>query len=249
MSINKKLILILPVFNAVSILPKTLAKLDDFFCEKNYLNMIIFVDDGSTDSTYESILSYKNKTNFNIQIIQNKKNIGKGGSIKKAVNMVHDSSDIIIFTDIDLPYGLESIEGMVLKFENNPTTNLIIGSRDLICDKKHKQYNNYRLFCKKIFSLLLPHKVRKFSDTQSGIKGFDKSITAKFNLIKTNRWCFDIELLLIAINNNLNVVELPVKLMKLPSNGGVSLLRHGINIIKDLQIIKKRDCNNLYKYD
>ncbi len=44
-------------------------------------------------------------------------------------------------------------------------------------------------------------------------------------------------------------MELPVKLMKLPSNGGVSLLRHGINIIKDLQIIKKRDCNNLYKYD
>ena len=245
MYINRKLILIIPVFNGEKILSATFNKLDNFFCNNKYLKKIIFVDDGSSDKTAELLLNYKKTSNLNIDIIRNNKNIGKGGSIKKAVSNICNYADVIIFVDADLPYGLISVEEIMKKMSADSTIDLIIGNRNLIKDKR--QYSKYRYLFKKIFTIFLPSKVRNYTDTQSGIKGFNEKIATNFNIINTNEWCFDIELLLIAINNNFKIVEIPVKINELKFFGGVSLLKHGFYVLRDLYKIRNRNKKKLYK--
>jgi len=177
--------------------------------------------------------------------MENVKNSGKGGAIKKAVSAICPYADIIAFTDVDLPYGLSSVEAMVKIFSADLKAGLIIGNRNLA---REKQYSPYRYFLKRIFIIFLPRKLKKYTDTQSGIKSFNGEIANNFKMIKSSGWCFDLELLLIAINNNCKIIEIPVQLEKVHFFGGVSLIKHGLVIMRDLIYIKIREKRGLYNY-
>src|SRR3989344_6287507 len=91
--------IIIPSFNEGSTLFEVvkkvlLARLPDYSKE------IIIVDDGSTDGT--SKLFKKFNSNKKIKLIINKKNLGKGASILKALKIA--KGNIIIVQDADLEY-------------------------------------------------------------------------------------------------------------------------------------------------
>lgn len=241
---NKKLILIIPVYNGEKNLPNSFDMLEDFFSKNSYLEKIIFINDGSEDNTKELLDSYKAKKIFPIEIIRNEKNQGKGASVKKGIKQIDDFSGIIAFTDADLPYGLELFDRIIEIFSKE-NMDLVIGNREM--NKKGKQYNLYRYFFKKVFSLFLPRVLKKYRDTQSGIKAFDSRVKNIFDKVISDNWCFDIELLLLAENNNLNIKEIPVRLRDRPSSGGVFLFKHGLNIFLDIIKIKIRNAKGFYK--
>lgn len=244
-----KLSLIIPVFNGEMYLQKTFDELNGFFAQKDYLHSIIFVNDGSTDNTKEFLENYK-QTQFSlpITVVHLEKNNGKGFAIKTAVEMIKDSADIIGFTDVELPYGLSKIEEGFAYFQSQPDLCCVIGKR-IQTHGLEKQYSKYRKFATTCFRWFLPKKIRDIEDTQCGFKIFRANMAKElFRLIKTNRWVFDIELLLAAKYNNFNIHEIPVIIK--PScvgRGRISFLRHGFKILKDLLKVRFYEFRNHYK--
>ena len=119
---NIKSSIIIPTFNEEMTIIKILKKINQVFNNSGEYEIII-VDDCSTDNT-TSILN-QNKDLFNNLII-NKKNIGKGGCIKKALEIA--KHDYIFFQDADDEYDPEDFKkffDVINKFKPD----LIIGSR------------------------------------------------------------------------------------------------------------------------
>ncbi len=243
--LKQKLILIIPAYNEAKRLQKSLDFLDNFFIDKQYLYKICMVDDGSVDNTSQLLKKYQKNSSLEIEIIFNNRNLGKGASIKKALKKYSNFEGMIAFTDADLPYGLEPLE-KAKELIVSGKTDLLIGNRGLQGNAR-SQYSFYRYFFKKIFNMALPKRLRKYKDTQSGIKMFNHKITRVFDMVVSDGWCFDLEILLIADNNSLLVKEIPVSLRENPSSGGVSLLRHGFGVAIDLIKIKLRDEKGCYK--
>ena len=241
----RKIQLIIPVLDGAQALPLTFQRLEDFFARKEYMARVVFVDDGSTDGTLGLLEEYRHKSTFPLTVLHNTSNLGKGAAVKKGVMEVRGGADLIAFTDADLPYGLEVLDEFVRAFGSQNAASLAIGNRNLL-GRDHKQYSFYRLFFKNIFQFFLPAPTRIFSDTQCGIKMFDRAIADNFERITTGNWCFDVELLLLAVKNHLRVAEVPVRIEKVHTRGGVSLFKHSYTILRDIFLIKKRDKQGQY---
>lgn len=187
-----KLSLIIPVYKGEKEIELTLALL-----AKNFPNEeIIVVNDCSPDKTKEKIFSLL-AIYPQICYLENEKNSGKGFSLKKGV--LKAKGEFIIFTDHDLPYGIEGI--------NKVYQELLKGAKIVI--GKRKEFYNVSS-TRKIFRPFLYFFIKIFfgldyEDTQCGLKGFEAETGKKiFSLATVNRFGIDIEILYLA------------KLMKIP---------------------------------
>ena len=97
---------IIPIYNEINTLKQLLNKLSYFTTNLE----IIIVDDGSYDGTDKLI---KNQIIF--KIIENKKNRGKGYSIRKGIKSA--SYENIILIDGDLEIDIEQIPYLIKRYE------------------------------------------------------------------------------------------------------------------------------------
>ncbi|MFA6427796.1 MAG: glycosyltransferase [Candidatus Magasanikbacteria bacterium] len=240
------LTLIIPVYNGEQYIEKTCNELHTFCVQNNFIDTIVFVDDGSTDETRKRMEDYTQNKSFKFKILGYRENKGKGHAIKFAFEHVHPNG-LVAFTDVELPYGLEVLKDSMMLLQDKEI-GMIVGNRHIV-KTLHPQYNRYRGFFTKIFHLILPREVRAYEDTQCGLKIFTREAAhILFSNIKTYRWVFDVELFIIAIRNNVDILQIPVAL-KQPCNtrGGVSALRHGLQIIKDVITIYRNDKQGVYE--
>lgn len=96
----KKFNIILPIFNQEKNIKKNLILLEEKLKKINCKYKLILVDDKSTDNSLKIIKKFKKK---NIIILSNKKNMGKGYSIKYAFSKI-DTNCFVVMWDSDLPY-------------------------------------------------------------------------------------------------------------------------------------------------
>ena len=94
---NKKLTIIIPVYNEKKTIEKLLNKIHKLFDIKKE---VIVVDDASDDGTKNVLKKNKKKID---KLIYHKKNIGKGGAIKSAKKFI--SGNVVIIQDADLEYN------------------------------------------------------------------------------------------------------------------------------------------------
>jgi len=196
----KDLSIILPAFQKGRVLEKVLNLLFDSFKEAE----IIVIDDNSSDNTLEIVKNIQN--NFlNLKYFKNEKNYGKGYSLKKGILMA--SRKYVIFTDADLPYGLEGIEKIYQKLKEG--SKIVIGKRvKYFKDPFLRKITRPILY----FSLKLILKL-KYQDTQCGLKGFSQEIAQKiFSLSFINRFAIDIEILYLASLLKIPVEEIEVEI-------------------------------------
>ena len=229
--------LIIPVFNAEKILERTFIELNSYLQFRSDIK-VIFVNDGSSDRTSLLLKLFVAEALFPLEIVKNNKNSGKGYSIKKGLSLCQDA-DIVGFTDVDLPYGLKKVDEAIRQIHEH-TFDAVIGDRTQI--RTTQQYSWYRKQCAHFFRLLLPSKIKEIQDTQSGLKFFRARVAEDvFSYVLTDRWVFDIEILLALLKKNYRVYQLPVWRITLErGGGGVSLFGHGIQIVKDLLSIYYR---------
>lgn len=192
--------IVLPAFKKGFVLEKVLKEIYLSFPEAE----ILVVDDNSPDNTFE-IVQKTQKEIANIKYFQNEKNFGKGYSLKKGI--LNASREYIVFTDADLPYGIEGIERIYQKLKEGEK--IVIGKR--------KQYLNDPLLkkvCRPFLYFLLKIILGlKYSDTQCGLKGFSQDVAKKiFSLTFINRFAIDVEVLYLAHLLKIKVSEVEVEL-------------------------------------
>ena len=230
----KRITIIIPVYNGEQYIKNTMEELAFWYTKISFFEVIV-VNDGSTDNTKTLLDAYALSAPFPLSVYTLKQNYGKGYAIRYAMQHA-TQTDIIGFTDIELPYGLNQLIDIQKQFEQNPMIDIIIGKRE----KSRDSYTPIRYLYKNLFRMFIPQKVRSFHDTQCGYKWFQYQAAQDiFSVLQTNRWVVDIELLLAANVQHKQIQEISVQLKPTcRTRGNISLWKHGLHIIYDLYRIR-----------
>ncbi len=181
-----KVSIILCVYNEIRVIEQSFQELFED-CEKQQLEYeIIVIDNASTDGTREWL---ETLTNSKVTKIFNQKNIGKGGSIKKA--LLRASGEFSIIFDPDQEYETRSIWQCLDMIEQS-SAECVLGSRRLEQQKIYKYALNYYgvVFLSFVINVLYGTSL---TDSATAVKCFRSDFIKKIPLV-SNGFNLDFEL-------------------------------------------------------
>ncbi len=198
---------IIPVYNEERRIPKTIDRICAFFSATASAHRIdiIFVNDGSTDTTEVVLKEYQKK--FSFELISYSENKGKGYAIRQGA--LAAKGEWVVFFDIDLATPLEEFNQLLTSLTISDA--VVIGSRRLAGSRIQKSESRIRVFLGHGFTKLSNILVPKVTDFTCGFKCFSqKAVQTVFPRALINRWGFDTELLYIAHIHKLPIRQIPV---------------------------------------
>ena len=237
----KSISIIFPIYNESERLKECFSDINNYNLITNIKNIeYIFVDDGSSDNSFNLISQFikKNKSNNKVKykIIRNIKNEGKGSALVKGVYTA--SKEWILTIDTDISVSLFELNKWIKSNYLKSNYKIYFGSRNLIKSNVKSQYHRkfigliLILICKFFFNI-------KLHDTQCGFKLYQKIIGKKiFKKIVDKKFAHDIEIVLLAKNYKTEIIELPVKWIH-KSGSKISLIRDSLSIIIALIKMKR----------
>ena len=197
---------------------------------------IVAVNDGSSDNTAGIVFTLLDRLP-GLRLVDLPANQGKGGALK--AGMTAACGSFVLFTDSDLAYGCDAILSFLNAFEEG-RGKAILGSRAL----SKNGYKGYS-FSRKVLSkgyLWLIKLVAGFdySDSQCGIKGFERSLARRlFEDLETTGFAFDLEILLRLKDLKVPVCQMPVRIIN-HGTSSVHPIKDSFKMFGDLLAIKKR---------
>lgn len=114
MKSNKTVSIVLPAFNEHGNIPVIANKLEEVLTNTGYNYEIIFVNDGSKDSTQE-VLESITASNNKIHFIELSRNFGHQNALKAGMDMAN--GDCVISMDCDMQHPPELIPAFIEKWE------------------------------------------------------------------------------------------------------------------------------------
>ena len=199
---NSKISLIIPVFNEYN-------EIENFFnelksCNFNLINEIIFIDDCSTDNSYEflekKISQFKQISNINFLLLSNLKNRGYGFSIKKGVD--NSSNDTIAIIDLDRTYKIEDLNDIANQFISDYKYDLITGQRKIDISNTSR----LKIIGKNIINFIANFCFNeKIIDYNSGLRVFNKNKFIKHAHMMSNRFSLTTSMTITFLNENYEI--------------------------------------------
>jgi glycosyltransferase involved in cell wall biosynthesis len=200
---------------------------------KKYVDMVIVIDDGSTDAT--SIVAKM----AGADVIQHDKNLGKGAALKNAFRKARQlDADIFVCLDADGQHNPDEIPRLIDSIKNGDA-DMVIGSRFL---KAKNSVPVYRRIGQQVLnSLTNSISTTKVTDSQSGFRAFSKKA---INSLSCNEMGIGIESQLqrSADDLNLKIIEVPISCRYDVEHGSkMNPLDHGFHVINTiLKIVEER---------
>jgi glycosyltransferase involved in cell wall biosynthesis len=162
--------------------------------EKRLNGITIFlyiVNDGSSQNIHPEAIAYIQKHISNFYFLEYKINRGKGYALRQGVAAT--KNDICIYTDVDFPYEVQSFLAI---FETLKSTDIAIGVRET---KYYEYVPTVRVWISKTLKWMIRNLLRlPVSDTQCGLKGFNKNGKNIFLETTIDRYLFDLEFIFLA---------------------------------------------------
>ncbi len=155
---------------------------------------LIIVNDGSSKGVEQRDITYITERVSAFKWISYETNRGKGYALRQGVEEC--TGDIILLTDIDFPYTLESMAGLMEALLTEDAVEVLAGERDV-------QYYKHTPKVRKWISKLLKGVVKTLlrlpvTDTQCGLKGMKSVARPVFLQTTIDRYLFDVEFLWMA---------------------------------------------------
>ena len=165
---NKKIVVIMPAYNA----EKTLVKTYNEVMEQGCVDLVIVVDDASTDKT-ASIARKLDK----VIVHQNQKNQGYGANQKKCYQLaLENGADIVVMVHPDYQYTPKLIPAMASLIGNN-IYHCVIGSRIIGGNALNGGMPYWRYINNRILTLIGNLLLRaKLSEYHSGYRAFSSEL-------------------------------------------------------------------------
>ncbi len=160
--------IVIPLFNEEESLPELTAWIEKVMNENSYSYEIIFLDDGSTDNSWQVVESLRAK-NSNIKGIKFQRNYGKSAGLNECFRAA--TGDVVITMDADLqdsPDEIPELRRMILE-----------EGYDIVSGWKKKRHDN--TFTKNIPSKIYNAVNRKISgltlhDMNCGLKAYKNKV-------------------------------------------------------------------------
>ena len=227
---------VIPAYNEAKRLPETLDKIVSYLQGTGTSFEIIVSDDGSRDTTGETVLRASKKYS-EVRLVRNDRNYGKGYAVRRGV--LESKGEYILFTDSDLSAPITELPKLwhALREEGS---DIAIGSRSL----PGAQILVYQPWYRGLFGQFYPSFVHwlvmnDFRDTQCGFKMFRREAAYQlFSLLKTKGFSFDVEILLRARISGYRVKEVPV-VWSNSRESKVVLWRDPWRMLKELILIRQ----------
>lgn len=181
--------LILPCYNPPQDWERNVYTNYTAFCKRiDATPELIIVVDGTSDTVKGEDLIYLQQNIPQLRLIQYAENHGKGYAIRKGVAIA--TGDIILYTDIDFPYTIESMYAVYGGLQAN--------LHDVAIGVKNDSYYTHIPPLRKAISQALRVMITTFlslpvTDTQCGLKGFKRSVVPLFLQTTIDRYLFDLE--------------------------------------------------------
>jgi len=226
--------IVIPAYNESARISKALGEVLRVVRERVWNAEVLVVNDGSTDRTAAIVAQFA-QVNPEVRLLNNRKNRGKGFSVRHGV--LNAVGEIVMFTDADLSAPMEEAERLFDALHHG--ADIAIGSRWLERNRQTHKQPLYRQFFGRCFNAItrlimgLP-----FADTQCGFKAFRRPVAQTiFQLQRIERWGFDPELLFIALKRGYKIQEVPVTWGH-DERSRLSYLKDGIKMIEEIAYIR-----------
>ena len=208
---NNEYVFLIPAYNP----DKKLIEIVETIKKQNN-NKIFIIDDGSSMDTQHVFQELKkSENNKNIVLLKHAINLGKGAALKTAFNHIlvnFPNVEGVVTLDSDGQHSIKDCLHILEKLkQGNP---FVLGYRTFSKDIPLKSYvgNNISKF---IYKVVLG---RSFKDTQTGLRGLNRSFMLQCLTIKSNRFEFETEQLALAVNHHIDIVEIPIETIYIENN-------------------------------
>lgn len=201
---TKRLSVVVPAYNEGELIGATLAAIRaelDAALEPGAYEILV-VDDGSTDDTAEQAEA------AGATVLRLAANQGKGGAVR--AGMLAADGRSVVFTDADLAYSPRLVLEVLDRVEQG--WDMVVGSRRHDDTNTLVRARRLRELGGRVINVLTQLVLLgNFHDTQCGLKGFRGDIArAVFERTRINGFAFDVEIFLIAEQDQLSLTEIPV---------------------------------------
>lgn len=236
------LTVVVPVYNEESRFEAPLARAHDFLGVHFPKSELLYVDDGSTDHTYEKLEAAQMQYP-RMRVLRSPENAGKGDAVRRGFSAA--AGNVLLFSDADFSTPVEESERLLNSILNGD--DVAIGSRGL----KESRIEVHQSFVREsmgrtfnvIIRCLLP---LPFHDTQCGFKMFRKEAADLIVSRMTLRgFAFDVEMLTIARLHRLKISEVPV-VWRDVRESKVHPITNSLEMLRDVLKIRYRLSRNLY---
>lgn len=223
---NKKIIAVLPAYNAEKTLKQTL---DDI--PKDWIDDIILVDDASSDRTVEFSRS------FGLKTFVHKKNLGYGGNQKTCYKeALNAGADIAVMVHPDHQYDPSNIPQMVLPIIMGEA-DAVFGSRMMIPRQALKGGMPLWKYAANIFLTRFSNLIlkTKLTEYHSGFRAYSREVLETLPLEKnSDDFVFDTEIIVQLIHSGFRIKEIPIPTRYFKDASSVNFRRsviYGLSIL------------------
>jgi glycosyltransferase involved in cell wall biosynthesis len=233
--------IVVPAFNEERRLAATLATLCDYLGRQPWDWEVRVVDDGSVDDTARIAESFS-LTQPRV-VLQREPHRGKGGAVKAGLAAAPSAYRFICDADLSMP--VDEIGRFLPPLASG--FDVAIGSRE---GKLARRVGEpaYRHFAGRVFNFIVQRlALPGIEDSQCGFKMFTaEAASAIFPRVTVEGWAFDVEVLTIARQQRLGVIEVPIE-WHYRADSQLSILKDGAGMLRELLRIKWRVFRGVYR--
>lgn len=227
---------VVPAYNEAERLPRTLARLQEYYDSQSYTFEVIVVSDGSRDDTVRIAQEFAAR-DPRFSVIDSVPNYGKGYVVRRGV--LESRGEMVLFCDADLATPQEETEKLLPFLAEG--YDVIIGSRPLRESRLEVRQPMWREALGRLSNGLIQLlAVRGIADTQCGFKLFRRHVAQDvFGRCKLNGFSFDFEALMIARDLGYSIKEVPIRWMH-QEGSKVVIWRDYPRTFRDLVLLRTR---------
>lgn len=217
---SKKVVVVLPAYNAEKTLEKTFIEIP-----MNLVDEVILVDDNSIDETY--VLAKKLGINH---VIRHEVNKGYGGNQKTCYNKCKElKADIVVMLHPDYQYTPLLIEAMV-SIIGNDLYPVVFGSRILGKGALRGGMPLYKYFFNRMLTLFQNILMnQKLSEYHTGFRSFDMKVLNNVNYEKcSDDFAFDNQIIAQICNKDYEIAEVTCPTKYFPEASSINFKRSSI---------------------
>jgi glycosyltransferase involved in cell wall biosynthesis len=225
---GKKIVVVMPAYNAEKTLERTLADID-----RSWVDEIILVDDGSCDGTVELARS------LGLRVFVHEKNTGYGGNQKTCYTQAMQiGAEIMVMVHPDHQYDPRVVPQLVQPLLDG-TCDAVFGSRMLGGLPLEGGMPKWK-YLANIFLTALENAAfyMYLTEYHSGLRAYSRRYLERVNFMaNSNDFVFDSEIIAQGVLHGMRIREIPIETRYFSEASQIGLWRsivYGLSILKTL---------------